>query len=149
LRGGKGGFGSMLRAQGGKMATHKTTNFDACRDLSGRRLLATKEVDATLRQLDLADELAIKRKDRIRKRIQKGLQEPVEKKHRFDDPHYFAKTETIAQNVKLAVRKAVRQSDKNRQVVEGRSESPSTSPSSSSSSSSLASAASSDAVTTS
>lgn len=36
LRGGKGGFGALLRGQGrdGKI----TTNFDACRDLSGRRL---------------------------------------------------------------------------------------------------------------
>ncbi|KAI9090984.1 Sde2 N-terminal domain-containing protein [Phlyctochytrium arcticum] len=38
LPGGKGGFGSMLRAQGGKMASQKTTNFEACRDLQGRRL---------------------------------------------------------------------------------------------------------------
>lgn len=36
LRGGKGGFGALLRGQGrdGKV----TTNFDACRDLSGRRV---------------------------------------------------------------------------------------------------------------
>lgn len=36
LRGGKGGFGALLRGQGrdGKI----TTNYDACRDLSGRRL---------------------------------------------------------------------------------------------------------------
>jgi hypothetical protein len=35
LEGGKGGFGAMLR-QSGK-ANVKTTNFDACRDLSRRR----------------------------------------------------------------------------------------------------------------
>jgi len=34
--GGKGGFGSMLRAIGAQI--EKTTNRDACRDLSGRRL---------------------------------------------------------------------------------------------------------------
>mmetsp|Transcript_21695 Transcript_21695/g.88468 ORF Transcript_21695/g.88468 Transcript_21695/m.88468 type:complete len:392 (-) Transcript_21695:1959-3134(-) len=38
-RGGKGGFGSMLRGQG---AAKKTTNFTACRDLSGRRLRASE-----------------------------------------------------------------------------------------------------------
>ncbi|ORX50160.1 hypothetical protein DM01DRAFT_1290764 [Hesseltinella vesiculosa] len=38
LRGGKGGFGSLLRSQGGRMNSQKTTNFDACRDLQGRRL---------------------------------------------------------------------------------------------------------------
>ena len=36
LLGGKGGFGSMLRAIGAQI--EKTTNRDACRDLSGRRL---------------------------------------------------------------------------------------------------------------
>jgi len=36
ILGGKGGFGSMLRAIGAQI--EKTTNRDACRDLSGRRL---------------------------------------------------------------------------------------------------------------
>lgn len=38
LKGGKGGFGSQLKAQGGRMANKKTTNMESCRDLSGRRL---------------------------------------------------------------------------------------------------------------
>jgi hypothetical protein len=38
ILGGKGGFGSMLRAQGGRMNAQKTTNFEACRDLQGRRI---------------------------------------------------------------------------------------------------------------
>ncbi|KAF4717542.1 hypothetical protein FOZ62_004654, partial [Perkinsus olseni] len=36
LAGGKGGFGSLLRGQKGR--GKKTTNFDACRDLDGRRI---------------------------------------------------------------------------------------------------------------
>ena len=36
LLGGKGGFGSMLRALGAQI--EKTTNREACRDLSGRRM---------------------------------------------------------------------------------------------------------------
>ena len=36
LLGGKGGFGSMLRAIGAQI--EKTTNREACRDLSGRRM---------------------------------------------------------------------------------------------------------------
>jgi hypothetical protein len=36
IPGGKGGFGSMLRAIGAQI--EKTTNREACRDLSGRRL---------------------------------------------------------------------------------------------------------------
>ena len=36
LLGGKGGFGSMLRAIGARI--EKTTNHEACRDLNGRRM---------------------------------------------------------------------------------------------------------------
>lgn len=43
LLGGKGGFGSMLRAQGGRMNAQKTTNFEACRDLQGRRIRSVNE----------------------------------------------------------------------------------------------------------
>jgi len=38
LPGGKGGFGSLLRGGPKGVTVKKTTNFDACRDLNGRRL---------------------------------------------------------------------------------------------------------------
>jgi hypothetical protein len=38
LRGGKGGFGSMLRAMGAMKSGKETDNIDACRGLDGRRL---------------------------------------------------------------------------------------------------------------
>ncbi|EGG02000.1 uncharacterized protein MELLADRAFT_72876 [Melampsora larici-populina 98AG31] len=41
--GGKGGFGSQLRAAGGRMSSQKTQNNDSCRDLTGRRLSTIKE----------------------------------------------------------------------------------------------------------
>lgn len=43
LLGGKGGFGSQLRAAGGRMSSQKTNNNDSCRDLTGRRLSTIKE----------------------------------------------------------------------------------------------------------
>lgn len=43
LLGGKGGFGSLLRGQRG--ARKKIRNFDACRDLNGRRLRYAKSVE--------------------------------------------------------------------------------------------------------
>ncbi len=44
LPGGKGGFGSMLRSQGGKMsAGARNSNNDSCRDLNGRRLGVVRE----------------------------------------------------------------------------------------------------------
>lgn len=44
LHGGKGGFGSQLRAAGGRMNSKRgQNNTDACRDLNGRRLSTIKE----------------------------------------------------------------------------------------------------------
>jgi hypothetical protein len=43
LVGGKGGFGAMLRATGGRMSSQKASNNDSCRDLTGRRLSSIKE----------------------------------------------------------------------------------------------------------
>jgi hypothetical protein len=37
-RGGKGGFGTVLKSQGKRLAQKKSTNFESCRDLAGRRL---------------------------------------------------------------------------------------------------------------
>lgn len=45
LVGGKGGFGSQLRAAGGRMSSQKASNNDSCRDLSGRRLSTVKEAN--------------------------------------------------------------------------------------------------------
>ena len=38
IRGGKGGFGSLLKSQSRQAGARATTNFGACRDLQGRRL---------------------------------------------------------------------------------------------------------------
>ena len=50
LMGGKGGFGAMLRTAGTRGV--KTTNFDACRDLNGRRLRHVN-AEAKLREWDM------------------------------------------------------------------------------------------------
>lgn len=44
LNGGKGGFGSMLRSQGGRMASKVTTNVGSCRDLTGKRIKTIQEI---------------------------------------------------------------------------------------------------------
>ncbi|KAJ1925260.1 hypothetical protein IWQ60_004665 [Tieghemiomyces parasiticus] len=108
VRGGKGGFGSMLRARGAMMASKKATDQDACRNLDGHRLRSAKAVDAAIKKMDQADELARKRKEKLHKRIQRGLQEPVEREHRFEDGQFFKDTEKMAAKAKQAVHKAVR-----------------------------------------
>ncbi|XP_035912508.1 replication stress response regulator SDE2 [Anopheles stephensi] len=84
LVGGKGGFGSMLRAIGAQI--EKTTNREACRDLSGRRLRdinEEKRLKAYLEKQQEADD----GKDRIKaeRKISKLLSKP---KHEFSDSEY-------------------------------------------------------------
>ncbi len=55
MRGGKGGFGSQLRAAGGRMSSQKTNNNDSCRDLSGRRLSTIKEAKKCVSFLHVPD----------------------------------------------------------------------------------------------
>lgn len=67
--GGKGGFGSLLRAIGAQI--EKTTNRDACRDLSGRRLRDIKREDEIKKLLALQAKLKEERKRRRKEKIEK------------------------------------------------------------------------------
>ena len=83
LLGGKGGFGAMLRTAGAKGI--KTTDFDACRDLNGRRL---RHVNAAsrLREWEAkADERNLKKLEQkaAQAAARKGPDLP-----RFDDDEY-------------------------------------------------------------
>ncbi|SCZ98348.1 BZ3500_MvSof-1268-A1-R1_Chr3-2g06312 [Microbotryum saponariae] len=64
LPGGKGGFASQLRAQGGRMSSNKATNNDSCRDLNGRRLSTIKEATKLAEYIQAApDRLAQQKKE--------------------------------------------------------------------------------------
>ncbi|BGP28016.1 hypothetical protein Rt10032_c14g5352 [Rhodotorula toruloides] len=52
LPGGKGGFASQLRAQGGRMSSNKAQNTDSCRSLDGRRLSTIKEAQKLAKLLE-------------------------------------------------------------------------------------------------
>lgn len=76
LRGGKGGFGSLLRGAATKAGQKKTNNFDACRDMSGRRLrhvnaekkLEEWRAEAEERKLEkMAEEFINKKTKEVRK----------------------------------------------------------------------------------
>lgn len=108
LRGGKGGFGSNLRAMGGRMSSQKATNNDACRDLQGRRL---KTVNEAKKLADYAEQEAERKrqeKERLEKKIAEGLKEPEKKKIRFDDAQFVADHEKVRDDVKDAVSKGGR-----------------------------------------
>lgn len=91
LPGGKGGFGSMLRAIGAQI--EKTTNREACRDLSGRRLR------------DINHETRLKRwvarqAEREAKKVRRPLDPP---KHTLDDPEYQKQRDMLPDRVQEAV----------------------------------------------
>ncbi|KAI4328905.1 hypothetical protein L6164_021223 [Bauhinia variegata] len=62
LSGGKGGFGSLLRGAATKAGQKKTNNFDACRDMSGRRL---RHVNAEKRLEEWKAEEAERKLERV------------------------------------------------------------------------------------
>lgn len=68
LLGGKGGFGSLLRAIGAQI--EKTTNRDACRDLSGRRLRDVKREAELKKLLELQAKLMEERKRRKKEKLE-------------------------------------------------------------------------------
>lgn len=73
--GGKGGFGSLLRGAASKAGQKKTENFDACRDMSGRRMrhvnaekkLKEWKYEARERELEKMGEAYIKKIAREKK----------------------------------------------------------------------------------
>ncbi|KAH8091369.1 telomere stability and silencing-domain-containing protein [Cristinia sonorae] len=116
-RGGKGGFGSQLRAAGGRMSSQKTSNNDSCRDLSGRRLSTIKEAKKLAEYIE--SEPARKK---AQQEAQKAKLEALEKKlgispdgagpssgslagqkHRLDDTEYVETSKELVDNVRNAV----------------------------------------------
>jgi hypothetical protein len=86
LRGGKGGFGSLLRGAATKAGQKKTSNFDACRDMSGRRLrhvnaekrLKEWKADAVQRDLEKTAEDFLKKQRKIEEE-DKGMEQELRK----------------------------------------------------------------------
>lgn len=98
ILGGKGGFGSMLRAIGAQI--EKTTNREACRDLSGRRLRDINEE----KRLKAWIEKQVKRKEEMaelkRKKLEKLCAEP---RHEFKDHRYEQERSKLTERVGDAV----------------------------------------------
>ncbi|KAM3956636.1 splicing regulator SDE2 [Aphomia sociella] len=74
LVGGKGGFGSMLRAIGAQI--EKTTNREACRDLSGRRLRDINEEKRLRKWLEGQEDREREAAERKQKKLERLMAEP-------------------------------------------------------------------------
>lgn len=107
LRGGKGGFGSQLRAQGNKMSSKKRAgNYEACRDLSGQRMRSQKQAKLIEEYLEKEPERLSKREQEIREKMQKHLDAP-HKKTMFSDTEYMKTTRQLVDNTEDAVRQGL------------------------------------------
>jgi hypothetical protein len=76
LPGGKGGFGSQLKAKGARMSNATSTNFESSRDLSGRRLRTVHDAQKLAEYIRNEPARALERENRIQKKIKDGLAKP-------------------------------------------------------------------------
>merc|ERR1712001_503739 len=103
LLGGKGGFGSMLRALGNQI--QKTTNKEACRDLSGRRLRdinEEKRLKKYVAKKAEREQVEVEKKDAKMKKLHKLVTEG-ESKHEFKDEKYDKAREEATDRVHEAL----------------------------------------------
>ncbi|XP_069170332.1 splicing regulator SDE2 isoform X1 [Procambarus clarkii] len=101
LPGGKGGFGSMLRAIGAQI--EKTTNREACRDLSGRRL---RDINEEKRLKDFISKKAEREheiQERKRQKFEKLKETP---KHTFQNDLYYQQRKQREKNLYDSLDKA-------------------------------------------
>lgn len=111
--GGKGGFGSLLRAIGAQI--EKTTNRDACRDLSGRRIRDVKREEDLKKLIALQEKLQEERKRRKKEKLERlkkkldstasaSIQELV---NMFQDHEYNKRRLEIGDIIEAAVDKGI------------------------------------------
>ncbi|CAN9510003.1 unnamed protein product [Ophioblennius macclurei] len=105
LRGGKGGFGSMLRALGAQI--EKTTNREACRDLSGRRL---RDVNHEKEMADWLKKQAEREAEKEQRRVERLQRKLAEPKHMFADPKYKQQCNDLSERLEESVLKGLQAS---------------------------------------
>lgn len=88
----------MLRAIGAQI--EKTTNREACRDLSGRRLRDINEEQRLKKWVAQQAEREKEEKERRKKKLEKMLEQP---KHVFKDEEYDKERSTLPEKIEDAV----------------------------------------------
>ncbi|XP_054711557.1 splicing regulator SDE2-like [Uloborus diversus] len=108
LPGGKGGFGSMLRAIGAQI--EKTTNREACRDLSGRRLRDINEEERIRKWLAKKAEREAEKMRRRKERLERLKSKP---KHNFVDFEFEKEISQLPERIDDALTEGLEKSSKN------------------------------------
>lgn len=107
LLGGKGGFGSNLRAQGSKMSSkRRRLGNESCRNLSGQRLRALNQSRMIAEYLERKPEMDRKREAEIRDKMLKAVEAP-DRKPIFADVEYLRTARETVDAVESAVFEAL------------------------------------------
>ncbi|KAJ3661178.1 hypothetical protein Zmor_005587 [Zophobas morio] len=117
LVGGKGGFGSMLRAIGAQI--EKTTNREACRDLSGRRLRDINEEQRLKKWIEAQAEREKEAAEKKQKKLERLIEKP---KHEFKDAEYDKLRSDLPEKVEDAVVQGLQASCSGKRKSDGKSE---------------------------
>lgn len=116
--GGKGGFGSQLRAQGGRMSSRKKRNQantpNSNRNLEGRRIRTVDEAKALAAYLEVKPDMDKKEKEARRKRWEKVLEDAERKeremkegKGRMSDAAWLEEKEEGEERIREALKKSL------------------------------------------
>lgn len=107
LPGGKGGFGSLLRGAATKAGQKKTNNFDACRDMSGRRL---RHVNAEKKLEEWKAEAEDRKLEKIAEQFLKKKAKETKKNSSVDVNKYLEKYREDSAKCMEELDESVRQS---------------------------------------
>jgi len=109
ILGGKGGFGALLRGAGAKAGSKKNTNFDDCRDLSGRRI---KDVRA---EKEVLEWYAAQKEKRDTPETEEKI-EPKEPAFTFNSSGYINQLKETQDNISLSVEQGIKESMKFKEI---------------------------------
>ncbi|KAF8107138.1 hypothetical protein N665_0126s0056 [Sinapis alba] len=126
LRGGKGGFGSLLRGAATKAGQKKTNNFDACRDMSGRRLRHVnaekrleewKEGEEERKLEKLAHEFLKKQASKVKEGVGNGATQKYVKKYKEESDKCIEAVDlALKESFKNGKRKVYAESEKSKRL---------------------------------
>ncbi len=107
LLGGKGGFGSQLRAQGNRMGSKKRAGgYEACRDLSGRRIRSINQARIIADYLRRKPDLDRERENEFNERMRRAIEAP-DRKAIFTDVDYLRTARLAVDTAEAAVYEAL------------------------------------------
>lgn len=105
----------MLRAIGAQI--EKTTNREACRDLSGRRLRDINEEKRMKEWLEKQKDLEEEKAKKKEQKLEKMLTAP---KHEFKDEEYERTRSTLTETVSDAVEEGFKQAQTSKRKIENK-----------------------------